>query len=691
MLGTLSRGIRRIPHIAQFVEHDVRYVLHPHFAPPKSMSAILVWGYRPSAVRGERYAMQHQLPLWRLEDGFLRSVGLGVQGCPPLSVVIDRNSMYYHAHQPSLLETLIIDEVQHPKNRPEAAKALALITTLRLSKYNHAPDFIMPTSPQRPVVLVIDQTFGDMALQYAEANQHHFTEMLNAAISENPDADIWVKVHPDVLCGKKQGYLAELTKYHAKRDARVQLVAQEVNPLSLIAVACKVYAVTSHMGFEALMAGKPVTTFGLPWYAGWGLTDDRHTMLNKISQRRQQQLTGSATVLDLFAAAYLRYCRYIDPHSGELTSIFTVIDYLATARAFNAKRNRTLYSPKLTLWKKTIVKPFLKGRNNRLCFSLPKKNTLENTPAALVVWGVKGEQRWHATATALNIPQWRMEDGFLRSVGLGCELHRPLSLVLDTRGIYYDATRSSDLEHLLQHASPSEYQRQQADHLMAELIKRKLSKYNVGKTALTLPIITQDKIILVPGQVEDDASVMRGSPNIRTNQALLEQVKKSHPTAFIIYKPHPDVLTGNRKGDVDNKTLQSCADYIADNINIIDCIIAVDEVHTMTSQCGFEALLHGKKVVCYGMPFYAGWGLTEDKIACQRRTKTHNLTTLVWATLIAYPDYIHPTSGKLLTAEQAMHYLTAQKEHVARAGLQQGFIARQWRKTKALTSTLLFS
>src|SRR5579862_6663236 len=43
----------------------------------------------------------------------------------------------------------------------------------------------------------------------------------------------------------------------------------------------------------------------------------------------------------------------------------------------------------------------------------------------------------------------RLEDGFLRSVGLGADLIPPVSLVVDRRGMYYDATAPSDLEELL--------------------------------------------------------------------------------------------------------------------------------------------------------------------------------------------------------------------------------------------------
>lgn len=97
-------------------------------------------------------------------------------------------------------------------------------------------------------------------------------------------------------------------------------------------------------------------------------------------------------------------------------------------------------------------------------------------PGAMVLW-------WGAGALplglALNHPIIRVEDGFLRSVGLGAELTRPLSWVMDTRGIYYDATRPSDLEHLLQHVVFSSHLIKCAVHLHQRLLEHGITKYNL--------------------------------------------------------------------------------------------------------------------------------------------------------------------------------------------------------------------
>ena len=196
-------------------------------------------------------------------------------------------------------------------------------------------------------------------------------------------------------------------------------------------------------------------------------------------------------------------------------------------------------------------------------------------------------------------------------------------------------------------------------------------------------------MLLVPGQVEDDASVQLGSPKIRTNLDLLKAVRENNEDAYIIYKPHPDVLSGNREGHIPSDECHKYADEMAANADIFACIDAADEVHTMTSLTGFEALIRHKTVHCYGLPFYAGWGLTVDEVACERRNRRLELWQLVWATLIAYPAYIHPQTHRFITAETAALCLLAQKQNTGGGKIHRNFFSRNFGKIKQLIKVLL--
>jgi len=88
-----------------------------------------------------------------------------------------------------------------------------------------------------------------------------------------------------------------------------------------------------------------------------------------------------------------------------------------------------------------------------------------------------------------------------------------------------------------------------------------------------------------------------------------------------------------------------------------ELLSAVNEVHVLTSLAGFEALLRGKSVTCYGQPFYAGWGLTEDQSPIARRTRRVTLNELVAGALILYPTYVSRTTGRFTTAERALNEL----------------------------------
>ncbi|MBC6503502.1 capsular polysaccharide biosynthesis protein [Citrobacter freundii] len=640
MLGIYSSGIWRIPHLDSLLPGG--RVKLTFMAPiPANVTAIAVWGLRPGTAKPVALAAAAGIPVLRIEDGFIRSLGLGVEGEPPLSIVVDREGIYYDASRPSELEILIGD---HEGNQPyikEATELMDAIVQGDLSKYNHAPPF-RSSATALSRVLVIDQTTGDVSVSKGNADTESFRQMLHAACEENPDAEIWIKVHPDVLSGKKNGYFTGL-----ESGGRIRLVTENVSPQSLLRYVSHVYVVTSQYGFEALLAGKMVTCFGQPWYAGWGLTRDRHPLAAMLHARR-----GNATLTDLFIAAFLRYSRYRHPVSGDTCRLTDVVEWMTQQRSHLLARTGTLWAPGLSLWKRIILKPFLKTRSNKVCFTASCSGS-----TALVVWGTGGEARMRFLAEQKKLPIWRMEDGFIRSRGLGSDLVTPLSLVLDKTGIYYDASRSSDLENLLNASQLNTSQRQRADALQRMLVAHNVSKYNVG-AGWTLPTQAQGRrVLLVPGQVEDDASIITGTLSISTNRALLRVVRERNPDAFIVFKPHPDVLSGNRQGDVSEVEVAVWADCDARDADIIACIRQADEIHTMTSLSGFEALLHGKKVFCYGLPFYAGWGLTCDEHCSTRRIRHLDLADLVWQVLIVYPTYIHPERREPMSAEEAVQWL----------------------------------
>ncbi|KWA05171.1 capsule biosynthesis protein [Burkholderia territorii] len=665
------------------------------------IDGILGWGLRESGLRAQAWARRAGVEVLRIEDGFLRSVSLGVLGDAALSIIVDDLGIYYDASRPSRLEMLVkeaaVREGDHADGvRSEARRAMSLIVRHGLSKYNHAPDFVAPADWRDDAILVIDQTRGDVAVRLGGADESSFRAMLAAALAENPGKPVWIKTHPDVTCGKKAGYLVDA----AFADPRVRLLPADVSPPSLLKRVGKVYAVSSQMGFEAMLCGRPVVTFGLPWYAGWGLTDDRHEDAVRVADRR-----GSATLHQLFDAAYLRYCRYVDPETGSRGTIFDVIDHLARQRRLSEVTRGELVCVGLSLWKRSVVAPFLRQGGARVRYvANPEalRRLPRNSSRSVVLWGARHPEV-EAVARDLNLPVLRMEDGFIRSVGLGSNLIAPLSLVIDDLGIYFDPRTPSRLEAILERGGFDDAELAEARTVRAALVDARIGKYNVGSGGVALPSPRPAKVILVPGQVEDDASIRTGSPWISTNLGLLSSVRAAHPDAFIVFKPHPDVVSGNRAGAVPLSDARRLADAVAPESDVIACVEQADEVHTMTSLTGFEALLRGKRVVCYGAPFYAGWGLTHDIFAnvssntermpgvgggtdihpvWSRRTRRLTLDELVAGTLLRYPRYVHPVSRAVIDARLAIALLNAQRESSGQGKLTRNRLKQQAGKVK---------
>ncbi|WP_373818191.1 capsular polysaccharide biosynthesis protein, partial [Glaesserella sp.] len=547
-----------------------------------------------------------------------------------------------------------------------------------LSKYNHALDFNEPRLTYQPIVLVIDQTHGDRSVKYGQADESHFKQMLEAAIKENPLSLIWVKTHPDVISGKKKGYLTELSAY----KNRIRLITQDFNPLSLLEAVDKVYCVTSQMGFEALFLGKKVITFGVPWFAGWGMTEDRHPNIEILQKNHRRT---ARNLVQLFCAAYLQYSRYINPNNGKTGSIFDVIDYLQKVKQLNQRLAGNIYCVGLSPWKRAVIAPFFRFPQCRLYFFSDikqLKNTFLPSDAKLLVWG-QGKPELIAFAEKHQLPLLRMEDGFIRSVGLGSNLVTPFSLVVDDKGIYFNAQTPSRLELIFQMTAFSDNDLNMAKNVQNHLLNENICKYNVGTSGFYLNK-TNKRTILVPGQVEDDASILLGSPQIKTNLDLLKKVRELNPDAYIIYKPHPDVVSGNRIGKISPSDVLKYADDIIENANILDCIHQVDEVHTMTSLAGFEALIRNKTVHCYGLPFYSNWGLTIDHIELERRNRKLTLEELICGTLLHYPLYIDPQKQQIIHVEQAVYLLQKQKTNTTNHAIRRPWLFKQIEKIKHL-------
>ncbi|TAN46784.1 MAG: capsular polysaccharide biosynthesis protein [Methylococcaceae bacterium] len=654
MIGIFSPGILKIPHLATFLAAPVTFSVWGKFRRP--IQAIAGWGLRPTALSARRYAERHAIPYLALEDGFLRSVGLGNQD-PPWSLLVDDLGIYYDASRPSRLESLI----PRPLSPAESARAADLITAWRagrVSKYNHLREF----SGELPdaYVLVVDQTFGDTSIRHGMAGPDSFQRMLQAALAENPGCTVLLKIHPDVFAGRKRGHFdpAELAGL-----ARVTVLAEDVHPVRLIENARAVYAVTSQMGFEGLLWGKPVRTFGMPFYAGWGLTQDELPS----PQRRRELPAGAVGLAQLVHATLIDYPRYVDPETGRRCAVETLLAHLALQRRMRARFPAVVYALRFSLYKKPIIRVFFQG--SRVCFI--RRPRQAPAGGVIAVWGSRDvlcppeSVNEHGPLFPHPPRLIRLEDGFLRSVGLGADLTRPLSWVMDGRGIYYDARFPSDLEHLLATADFPPGLLERARRLRERVVNEGLTKYNVGGDVWQRPA-RAGYVILVPGQVESDASIRYGGAHIRTNLALLQAVRAANPDAYVLYKPHPDVQTGLRaQGSGEQSAEQYCDELVLD-VPMQELLEQVDAVHVLTSLTGFEALLRGKPVTTYGQPFYAGWGLTHDagltQTVAQRRKRCLELDALVAGVLIEYPAYVSRTSGRFTTPERALDELLAWRQ-----------------------------
>lgn len=305
----------------------------------RDLSAVAGWGYKPTAAFARAVAARNGLPYLAIEDGFFRSRRPGPDE-PSLSYVCDPFGIYYEAGGPSTLETMIVERARDPARAAgDAEVAVHAIRILGLSKYAEVDltaraSLLRAAERARPVI-VVDQTFGDAAVAGAGADRATFRAMLIAAVEENPDRPVLLKVHPETRLGRRAGYFddaliaeacaASPAVAEARAARRITALAGAVAPRDVAAAAHRLYVVSSLLGLEALIAGAAVTAFGRSFYVGWGLTDDRAPApVHRATVNR-----APAPLECLVAAAYRDYAIYLSPMDGSRCGIEEAIAALA--------------------------------------------------------------------------------------------------------------------------------------------------------------------------------------------------------------------------------------------------------------------------------------------------------------------------------------------------------------------------
>ncbi|MDE2405071.1 MAG: beta-3-deoxy-D-manno-oct-2-ulosonic acid transferase [Sphingomonadales bacterium] len=335
---------------------------------------------------------------------------------------------------------------------------------------------------------------------------------------------------------------------------------------------------------------------------------------------------------------------YRDPFTGRPISALDAVTLLAEWRELIDANRDIAGVLGVARWKRVTMDALLWGGSG----PVPHRGarTVATIPdgARVAAWKTRSAPGLVETLAARGVAVGEIEDGMIRSAGLGANCVPPLSVIVDPRGAHFDPAQPSTLEHILQHDDIGPDLVARAAALRQRLVASGISKYAQATAPAARLGHGGRRLVLVTGQVEDDRAVLLGGAGC-SNRDLLARARAAEPDAELVYKPHPDVEAGHRKGHIPEAEVLALADRIDRSRPIAALLGQVDALHVISSLAGFEALLRGVAVTTHGIPFYAGWGLTRDLGPVPaRRNRARTLDELVAAVLILYPRYLDPVT-----------------------------------------------
>lgn len=622
-------------------------------------TAVAVWRGAIGHRQGRKLAASRDLPLFVLDSGLLATPALPHRTMPILSVTA-LHSERAGAIEPGWSEAVLSSTGwEAPEMLRRAQDGIDAVIRGRIGGVIAAP--VHDHGTRRSVLVDASAAMNEAA---AEA-------LLALALAHGEAGRIRLVLDPSPAFDRLRRRAAA---------SGCVVVAATTDSWSLLDTAETIFTLGGALGFLGLIVGREVHCSAACFYSGWGLTRDSAGIPQHLRRR---------PLSEIFAASCLQATRYADPFHERRASFEETAALLSDWRHTLDRNARIGCCFGIDFWKRDRTRDFFLSPEAVPEIARTAERALElghKSGKAIAYWPQrKTMAAFEASARVKGVTVTRIEDGFIRSVGLGTNLVLPASIVADSRGIYYDPTRPSDLEVILAETDFDPALLARAERLAALLVDRRITKYNLAENPVSLEVPEGTRRILVPGQFEDDKSVLLGGAGITTNEELLRRVRAANPGAFIVYKPHPDVESGHRKGIVANEVMTRLADAVVRRTAILSLIDWADEIHTLTSQTGFEALLRGRKVVTYGQPYYAGWGLTMDQNPVARRQRRLTLPELIAGTLILYPRYVDPVTrlpcGPEVVIDRIADPRTRDQSRLSRLRQVQGMVfalAKEW-------------
>lgn len=250
------------------------------------------------------------------------------------------------------------------------------------------------------------------------------------------------------------------------------------------------------------------------------------------------------------------------------------------------------------------------------------------------------------------------EYGLISGIATPSKTPFKFSLMLDDIGIYFDTTKPSRTLRLLEedsHLNGSDTcERVRA--FIDYVFEHNIVKYN-SAPYLELDASQDKHKILVIDQTKEDLAIMLGGCDRYSFKDMLEHAL-AQEKCEIYLKLHPETVEGSKEANfkLDALNAYSNLHIIRQNCNNMHLVKQMDEIYVMTSGAGLEGLMAGKKVRCFGQPFYSGWGITEDMHPISR-CRTRSLEEIVESVFFRQTLWFDPKTHAECSPEQALQRL----------------------------------